>query len=178
MIPEPQPLPLPLRARNRYCLDTIGLIRARDHELVATCRPCGRTAVLDLSALIARRGEDWPRSRVAARCTVCGQPAPVSLRPIRPRPDQRQHGDRPIPFIFSARASDMIEGDRVHYACKTCGDRWALLPADLVAHPLDGASTGLRDTYMTACGGCGELRAIAAEVEWIRLPATSDIDER
>lgn len=162
--------PIPLRARNRYSLDTIGLILAREHELVATCRPCGRSAALDLAAIIARRGADWPRSRVAARCKVCGQPAPVSLRPIRPQPDQRQHGDRPIPFIFQARASDMVDGDRVHYACRVCGDRWALLPVDLVAHPLAGPSTGLRDTYMTRCGNCGETSAIAAEIEWTALP--------
>ncbi|MBN9525469.1 MAG: hypothetical protein J0H82_04640 [Alphaproteobacteria bacterium] len=162
--------PIPLRARNRYSIDTVGLILAREHELVATCRPCGRSVALDLATIVARRGEDWPRARVTARCAVCGQSAPVSLRPSRPRPDQRQHGARPIPFIFAARASDLIESDRVHYACRTCGDRWALLPVDLVAHPLAGASTGLRDVYVTRCGGCGELQAIAAEVEWTALP--------
>ncbi len=159
--------PLPLRARNRYSLDTLALIRDREHELVATCSRCARSVVLDLVALIVLRGEDWPRARIRARCSACGQRAAVALRPIRPAPLERQHGARPIPFIFQARASDLIEGDRVHYACRTCSDHWALLPVDLMAHPLAGASTGLRDTYVTACAGCGETSAIAAEVEWV-----------
>jgi len=158
--------PLPIRPRNRYILDTVGLILARDHELVATCRPCGRSVVLDLSALIARRGEDWPRSRVKARCSACRRPAAVTMRPAVPLPDSRQAGDRNIPLLFAASVEHMIPGDRVHYACQTCGDRWALTRADILAHPMV-RDHKLRDTFITACGNCGEWEGIAARPEWV-----------
>ncbi len=159
------PPALPLRDRNRYMLDTIGLVVIHDHELVATCQPCGRAVVLDLDILIQQRGKDWARNRVRARCSNCGRPATVTMRPIRPMLDQRNTGDRNIPFIFRASAEHMIDGDRVHYICQTCGDHWTLGRADILAHPMV-RDHKLRDTFITGCGNCGEDGRIAARPEW------------
>lgn len=171
--PYPAAMPPPLRHRNRYMLDIIGAIVTRDHELVATCRPCGRSATLDLVALIERRGEDWPRARVKARCRQCGGQAEVKMRPIRPA-GERPPG-RDIPFVFVASVEHMIDGDRVHYTCQTCGDHWTLGKSDILAHPM-ARDHKLRDTFITRCGNCGEAGKIAARTEWVEAPAAQKYD--
>ncbi len=157
--------------KNRLMIDKAGQVYVRAHELVATCKGCQRSIVLDLVGLIRRRGHEWPRQRIKARCQRCGRQADVAMRPRVPMVEMDPlTRARWTPLKFEARARDMIPGDRVHYWCLGCGDRWTLEQQDFLGHPMGGEDHRLKDATITACGNCGEKSSIAVRLEWVEPP--------
>ena len=64
-------------------LGTIAGLHAHEHTLAAYCRICERWAVIDLAALIAK-GKGGLRVPWRARCSYCGEPGQLQVRPPMP----------------------------------------------------------------------------------------------
>lgn len=77
---------------------------------------------------------------------------------------------RQSPLLYNATAEDLIDGDLVRYRCVACGMTWALTPSEIRAHPGGGPQHRLRDYSITACGRCGEDRAIFVSPEYVDEP--------
>jgi hypothetical protein len=64
-------------------LGSIAGLHERQHELHAYCHPCDRWRALDL-ALMIRRGLGDRRLPLAVRCSECGEPGMLQVRPPMP----------------------------------------------------------------------------------------------
>jgi hypothetical protein len=64
-------------------LGSISGLQRHDHELLAYCVKCARWAALDLTAMIGA-GQGERRLPLRVRCSVCGEPGQLQVRPPMP----------------------------------------------------------------------------------------------
>ena len=64
-------------------LGSIAGLHEHDHELRAYCAKCARWSVIDLEALV-RAGQGDRRLPLRVRCSVCGEPGQLQVRPPMP----------------------------------------------------------------------------------------------
>jgi len=72
-----------MTADGPIVLDSLAALAKYDHGVLAHCDACGHETLLDLPAVVERHG-DRPIPGVRVRCSACGEPGRIQVRPPMP----------------------------------------------------------------------------------------------
>ena len=64
-------------------LDSLAALARHGHGVLAYCDACGHQVMLDLQAVVERHG-DRPIPGFKVRCSACGEPGRIQIRPPMP----------------------------------------------------------------------------------------------